>query len=161
MHRCCFVDICHLGVCSYIEPHRQILGQPFGVIFGFFGGIIVQHQISACQSSAVLHAPIVQHSIERSMPLPYRKATDQSAPSISAFGKRIAQTDIGILLHQCHLLCQTALITPIVITIAKGDIFAPCRLNATAIVSPPTDIFGRGYQCYSVGILVCKTFAYP
>ena len=161
MHRRCPLDIGHLRMRCHIEPHRQILGQPFRAIFGLFGSVIVQHQISARQRCTVLHAPIVQHCIKRGMPLPYREATYKLTLVVASFSQRIAQSDSAILLHHRHLLCQTAIIAPIVIAIAEGNKFTPCSLHASAIIRSPTDIFGRCYQGYFIGIAVCKSFAYP
>ena len=142
MHRCRSVDICHLGVCRHKEPHRQILGAPLVAIFGLLGGVVCHDKVASCQRRAVLHAPIVQERIERGVPLACRKVTYKCAFVISSLGKGVAESDIGVLLQECHLLCQAVAVAPIVVAIAEGDIFALCSLHTTAIVLAPADILG-------------------
>ena len=144
-------EVAHTAAGREPEPHRGVVGKPFGVLVGAHLGIVAGDEVAARQRGAVGDGEPAKQVVEVGKVLLVIGFGEAGVLVIVA-GARIAHPARGVGLQQVGLHLQLAGVAPPVVAVAVGHVFPAAGLERAAVVGTPAHVALARDETHAAGV---------
>ena len=144
-------EVAHTAADREPEPHRGVVGKPFGVLVGTYLGIVAGDEVAARQRGAVGDGEPAKQAVEVGKVL-LVVGFGEAGVLVIVAGARIAHPARGVGLQQVDLHLQLAGVAPPVVAVAVGHVFPAAGLERAAVVGTPAHVALARDETHAAGV---------